>query len=120
MKIWIDNIIFSLQKTGGISVVWYEIIKRLLCSGVKVTFIEYSCVNNMQRMQLVVSPDSIIKYPSFMLRYKRYLPVTCKNVNESFIFHSSYFSSSCILSSSILRIFSLIHTARIENVILNI
>ena len=86
MKIWIDNIIFSLQKTGGISVVWYEIIKRLLCSGVKVTFIEYSCVNNMQRMQLVVSPDSIIKYPSFMLRYKRYLPVTCKNVNESFIF----------------------------------
>ena len=94
MKIWIDNIIFSLQKTGGISVVWYEIIKRLLCSGVKVTFIEYSCVNNMQRMQLVVSPDSIIKYPSFMLRYKRYLPVTCKNVNESFIFHSSYFRIS--------------------------
>ena len=29
-----------------------------------------------------------------MLRYKRYLPVTCKNVNESFIFHSSYFRIS--------------------------
>ena len=30
MKIVFDNIIFSLQKSGGISVYWYEVINRIL------------------------------------------------------------------------------------------
>lgn len=29
MKIILDNIVFSLQKSGGISVVWYELLSRL-------------------------------------------------------------------------------------------
>jgi len=29
LKITYDNIIFSLQKAGGISIYWYELIKRL-------------------------------------------------------------------------------------------
>ena len=30
MKIILDNIIFALQRSGGISVVWYELISRIL------------------------------------------------------------------------------------------
>ena len=30
MKILLDNIIFSIQKTGGISVYWSELLKRML------------------------------------------------------------------------------------------
>ena len=30
MKIIYDNIIFSLQKAGGISIYWTELIKRLV------------------------------------------------------------------------------------------
>ena len=38
-----DNIIFSLQKTGGISVVWEEILKRVNnISGLEKLFLEYN------------------------------------------------------------------------------
>ena len=41
MKIIYDNIIFSLQKAGGISVVWYELCYRLLRDKVRnMLFIE--------------------------------------------------------------------------------
>ena len=57
MKIIYDNIIFSIQKSGGISVVWYELIKRLLNEKSVVTeFIEYSnCNDNNFRKKLDVA-----------------------------------------------------------------
>ena len=36
----IDNIIFYLQKAGGISVYWYELLKRLKNSDYDITYIE--------------------------------------------------------------------------------
>ena len=42
MEVIIDNLVFAWQKSGGISVVWYELIKRMLkCSSLtdKISFI---------------------------------------------------------------------------------
>ena len=45
MKIFIDNVVFAWQKSGGISVVWYELLKRLLNTQElegKLYFIDYA------------------------------------------------------------------------------
>ena len=42
MKILLDNIIFSHQKSGGVSVYWYELIGRFINQvGVDVHFLDY-------------------------------------------------------------------------------
>ena len=49
MKVIIDNLVFAWQKSGGISVVWYELIKRMLkCSSLtdKISFINTIGTNN--------------------------------------------------------------------------
>ena len=46
MKCILDNIIFSLQRAGGASVVWQEHINRLLLEeNIDLRFIEYSNAN---------------------------------------------------------------------------
>ena len=91
-KLIIDNIIFQWQKAGGVSVVWYEIISRLLKRDLPVEFIEYehSCLNKYHK-HLNIPKCRILKTVS--ARYgaiKRYLPVDV-NSKEPFIFHSSYY-----------------------------
>ena len=86
-----DNIVFSLQKAGGISFYWYEMINRLLPYSRKVTFIEQDTANlNIFRQMLQVEPDLVHKdnrRPRSIFRYispsVRLLPGT--------LFHSSYY-----------------------------
>jgi mannosyltransferase len=40
MRLIADNIIFSLQQTGGISVCWYELLKRMIADGLDLTVLE--------------------------------------------------------------------------------
>ena len=54
LRIVFDNIIFSLQRTGGISVVWYEILKRFLSTEQKISFIEFTFIDNLQRALLLI------------------------------------------------------------------
>jgi len=42
-----DNIIFSLQRAGGISIYWYELIKRLNLECKEVKFYE-SIIKNIK------------------------------------------------------------------------
>lgn len=61
MKIVFDNIVFSLQKAGGISVVWYELLKRILNdSSLDSCFIEFAHVDNFFR--------NMLRIPSFKMR----------------------------------------------------
>lgn len=86
----IDNIIFSLQKSGGISVVWQELIQRLLnIQSFSMQFIEYSS-NNINRKVLKIPKNCIINKKSFLLNIKRYFNPTIRNKSK-FIFHSSYY-----------------------------
>jgi glycosyltransferase involved in cell wall biosynthesis len=89
MRLVYDNIIFSLQKAGGISVYWFELIKRL--SRVHDSAIYYQLDNNnifarqlpVPTRRESVLPVSIVRCAPFLSR----LP-------GGSIFHSSYYRVS--------------------------
>ena len=91
MKVYLDNIVFSLQKAGGISVVWYELLKRLLNDlDFEPEFIDYSGQNLFQR-QLDLPSDLILNNPMAVLpvSIQRYL--NPNYIKGNGIFHSSYY-----------------------------
>ncbi len=93
MRIIFDNIIFSLQNAGGISVFWYEIIKRALNDNeIEPIFLEYPNKNNFRqlieiRQKNILNSNS--KIPLSILRY-----FNPKIRNETGIFHSSYYRTA--------------------------
>ncbi len=92
MKIVFDNIVFSLQSGGGISVVWFELLKRMLATtGIgDIFFIEHPTDhNNMFRKNLDLPLESILPASKLPLTLERYVNPRVNN-SESFIFHSSY------------------------------
>lgn len=90
-KITLDNIIFALQKSGGISVVWSELLKRMLIDpDLEIRFLDYRC-QNIFRSRLNISQELIIenqldKYPLLIQRY-----LNPNHINAEGIFHSSYY-----------------------------
>lgn len=101
MKVIFDNIIFSLQKSGGISVYWYELVSRILNQ----TEINKLCIEekgketNIFRNKLKIdskkSIQSNFKMNSFLNRYRN---LDFNIDSKKFIFHSSYYRT---LSKSI-------------------
>lgn len=92
MHIILDNIIFSLQRAGGISGVWAKLIERLLQKqNIDVRFVErHDAVNNIYRASLDIPTSRIIHYEHLPLVADRYSPVRLKE-DAPFIFHSSYY-----------------------------
>lgn len=91
MKVVFDNIVFSLQKTGGISVVWYELLKRISNNKMlNSIYVEYNGYENIFRKMLVIDPQQIHLRNSFALSLKRYFDVSFPG-KEKFLFHSSYY-----------------------------
>ncbi len=89
-----DNIVFALQKSGGISVVWHEILKRFVRDYPNdVRFMDYGTCNNICRSRMNIDPAKIIADDSAsFLVLKRFFPVRIATVFSSrFIFHSSYY-----------------------------
>lgn len=93
MKVVFDNIVFSLQKSGGISVVWYELLSRMLKNlGGDLRFIEYSLgQNNPFRKKCDIPASQIIIKNTRSLPVCRYWSVHLRSISEPFIFHSSYY-----------------------------
>ena len=61
MEVVFDNIIFALQKHGGISVVWNELLKRAINDkNVNSSFIDFNGIN-LLRQELEIPSNSIIK-----------------------------------------------------------
>ena len=91
-RILLDNVIFSLQKIGGISNYWYNLIKESAGNN-NIFYFEdnYYSYKNYYRNLLKLPTDFIIKDKNkYPLKLKRYLPV--KITKKSFdIFHSSYY-----------------------------
>lgn len=88
LKIVIDNIIFSLQKVGGISVYWYELNRRLNSSN---DIVSYEIKNDnlfSKKYKKLVLTESWI--PVFILRYLPFM----KKLDYKHIFHSSYYRYS--------------------------
>jgi glycosyltransferase involved in cell wall biosynthesis len=92
MNIIFDNIIFSLQKSGGGSVYWYEIISRFLNTDNNIICLEQNFENeNFQSKELKLEHrKSVSKTPLFI---NRVLPIL-KCIKERTIVHSSYYRVS--------------------------
>lgn len=93
MQIILDNIIFSLQKAGGISVVWKELLDRLLIDPeMKLNFIDLPC-SNIFRNEISIPKSLIIKdtYSKHPLTIQRYLN---PKIQGEGIFHSSYYRTT--------------------------
>lgn len=91
----LDNIIFSLQGSGGISAVWFEHLRRLLSAkdyGNSLKLIEYdTAISNVFRKELQIDDAFIWHGSSKLLKLKRYIDPPLKSVSEPFVFHSSYY-----------------------------
>ena len=87
-KIIYDNIIFSLQKVGGISNYWAELIKRI---SIKKNVIFYEKKNkNIFKKNLSYQVIAESKFPKNILRL---LPFQ-KKLIEGSVFHSSYYRTT--------------------------
>lgn len=86
MKIVYDDIIFSLQKSGGVSVVWSELLKRAPEDAIHILY------DNAEQNQFYDKDkeyNPIIR-SSKGLVFQRYMNIRLKS-NKPFIFHSSYY-----------------------------
>lgn len=90
MKIVFDNIVFSLQKTGGISVYWDELLKRIrnnnsfqiqMLGNLNDNLFGKQYNNLSQRESII--PLSLLRYLSFR-----------EKIEQRTIFHSSYYRIS--------------------------
>ena len=86
-----DNIIFSLQRTGGISMVWYNLLKYALDKELSLQCIEYEGADkNIFRELLRIPANSLEVRNSRLLNIRRYLSPAIK-IDVPTIFHSSYY-----------------------------
>jgi len=89
MKIIYDNIVYSLQKAGGISIYWTEIIKKVIRKNKEVVFYESENQNIFRNeIEILSEQESAIFF-----NILRYLPFMKKLPKKS-IFHSSYYRVS--------------------------
>lgn len=96
MNLVFDNIVFSLQKSGGISVVWKELISRLVKNGnYDLSFLEYAhAIDNICRKDILIPSVSVKSIHSLPVSVERFHnPLVDKNV--PFVFHSSYYRYCC-------------------------
>ena len=88
MNLIFDNIIFSLQPFGGISVVWSELLQRALVDkDLSVKMLDYAAANDC-RKPIKPSAEQCLQLPTRML--ERYRNPRYVATNEA-VFHSSYF-----------------------------
>ncbi len=94
MNIYLDNIIFSLQNAGGISVLWYELIRRALeDNDLNLNFL-HEANRNIFSKHLHIPSDKQLQnpYTRVPLKLQRYL--NPNNLKGKGIFHSSYYRTS--------------------------
>lgn len=91
MKLYFDNIVFLLQKAGGISVVWYELLKRTLTDPDIEPFFINRPSGNIFQGRLELPDHSLLKDPFDILpvAVQRYL--NPNYIKGEGIFHSSYY-----------------------------
>lgn len=92
MKIIFDNIIYSLQKSGGGSVYWTELIKRFNNTKEDCSFYDHEN-NQFNFFRQELKLKNVSKETKFTLKIRRYLPFT-ERIGGKAIFHSSYYRFS--------------------------
>lgn len=92
MNVLLDNIIYSLQRGGGASVVWTEHIIRLLeDKRFEPCFIEYSNAGeNVFRKTFSLPSEALSVKSANMLKINRYFDLK-NNFTTPYVFHSSHY-----------------------------
>lgn len=95
INVVIDNVAFTIQKIGGISVVWYEIINRLLRDqSIDVRFVECpSAKENYYRKRLDIDNKVFRKIRKSWFKIIRYINPRF-GIKYPYIFHSTYYRVS--------------------------
>lgn len=91
ISIFLDNIIFALQKAGGISAYWSHIVKGIGNEpGFQCKFLDYNH-HNIFRNELSINPENSIREKNQILplQIQRFLNPNLKG--EEGIYHSSYY-----------------------------
>lgn len=93
MDLYYDNIVYGLQKIGGISSYWYELSKRYQRDPqVNVRFIETGTEEpNILRRLLQIEPEDVILKKTSTMYLERFLRVQLQALEQASVFHSSYF-----------------------------
>lgn len=91
IPIYIDNIAFYLQKSGGITVVWKELLSRLISLYNNVFCLNYKYPPSNIFYDLIKGKVRVKYLKLFNLNIQRYFPVTLKGEKSTFIFHSTYY-----------------------------
>ena len=94
MNLFLDNIVFSLQKSGGISVVWYEILKRILIDPEFNSYFLEIPNKNIFRNRLEILPKRILYNPYLYYPIKIQRFINPNYIKEKGIFQSSYYRIS--------------------------
>lgn len=91
MRIYFDNIIFSILESGGISVVWQELLDRVVSSAYDYRCLEFNkSEKNIFRQKIDIPLEKIIKKEYCLFEVQRYINPKIRSY-DPFIFHSSYY-----------------------------
>lgn len=94
MQLLYDNIIFDLQKIGGISIYWKELIKHVMLDAeIELSFIQGKKQNQNFIYQTLVNDNPLINDIPHIRPFinNRYFPLIRLNKTSKVIFHSSYY-----------------------------
>lgn len=96
MKIVFDNIVFGIQKSGGVSLLWYELLKSAANRKYELAYLDYDKnKENIFNKLLNIPKNLIINLNQILpLKIERYINPKLIINDESFIFHSSYYRYS--------------------------
>ena len=91
MNLILDNVIFALQRAGGISVYWYELLRRLRRDGHPMQLVEHPrAAANLFRRQLDLDAATLLAERPLPLWLSRYLPYPAGKAARP-LCHSSYY-----------------------------
>lgn len=97
MKLILDNLIFSWQKSGGVSVFWGYLVKLALRlqPQLRLTMVEYPhASDNIVRKQLDLSQQQLHLLKPRCFTFHKYQHLRLREEQEPFLFHSSYYRVS--------------------------
>jgi mannosyltransferase len=90
MQIFLDNIVFSIQRAGGVSVYWYELLQGMCRAGLAVNFLNTKLnPENIFEQQLDYRHHPCIRESWIPSKYLRYLPLQY-TLPPNAVFHGGY------------------------------
>ncbi len=90
MQLFLDNIVFSIQRAGGVSVYWYELLRGICNSGLPIRFLNARPASpNIFERRLDYSGFHCIRESRLPFKYLRYMPLRC-TLPAAAVYHGGY------------------------------